>query len=107
MRLTVGRRVGLTFASVLLVVAALGVYGFVSNQLAAARLGETVPAAMDCALAAGEMELYARGAAQVLSGQAAAGTSDLAPIAAARDGFSPRRSAVSSERPRPRRRPRR
>ncbi len=88
MRLTVGRRVGLTFASVLLVVAALGVYGFVSNQLAAARLGETVSAAMDCALAAGEMELYARGAAQVLSGQAAAGTSDLAPIAAARDGFA-------------------
>ena len=57
MRLTVGRRVGLTFAGVLLAVAALGVYGFVSNQLTANRLGETVPAAMDCAVAAGEMEL--------------------------------------------------
>ncbi len=84
MRLTVGRRVGFTFAGLLLAVAALGVYGFVSNQLTATQLGETVPAAMDCAVAAGEMELNARGLAQVFAGQAAAGTSDLGPVAAAR-----------------------
>jgi methyl-accepting chemotaxis protein len=87
MRLTVGRRVGFTFAGLLLAVAALGVYGFVSNQLTATQLGETVPAAMDCAVAAGEMELNARGLAQVFAGQAAAGTSDLGPVAAARQNF--------------------
>jgi hypothetical protein len=88
MRVTLGKRVGFTFAGLLLAVAALGVYGFVSNQLTAAQLGATVPAAMDCAVAAGEMELHARAAAQVLAGQAAAGTSDVAPIAAARSGFA-------------------
>jgi len=96
MRLTVGRRVGLTFAGILLGVAALGVYGFVSNQLTATQLGEKVPAAMDCAVAAGEMELFARGAAQVFAGQAAAGTSDLAAVAASREGFA--RAVVRLER---------
>jgi methyl-accepting chemotaxis protein len=88
MRLTVGRRVGLSFAGVLLAVASLGVYGFLSNRLTVTRMREEVPAAMDCALAAGEMELFARGAAQLLAAQAAAGTSDLAPIAASREGFA-------------------
>jgi methyl-accepting chemotaxis protein len=43
---------------------------------------------MECAVAAGEMELHARAASQVFAGQAAAGTSDLAPIAAAKEGFA-------------------
>jgi methyl-accepting chemotaxis protein len=88
MRITVGRQVGLTFAGLLLAVAALGVYGFVSNQLTARQVGVTVPAAMDCAVAAGELELHARSAAQLFAGQAAAGTSDLAALAPARDGFA-------------------
>jgi methyl-accepting chemotaxis protein len=88
MRLTVGRRVGLSFAGLLLAVGVLGVYGFVSNQRTAAEVGETVPAAMEAAVAAGELELHARGAAQALAGQAAAGTSDLTAVAAARDGFA-------------------
>jgi methyl-accepting chemotaxis protein len=88
MRLTVGRRVGLSFAGLLVAVGALGVYGFVSNQRTAAEVGETVPAAMEAAVAAGELELHARGAAQALAGQAAAGTSDLTAVAAARDGFA-------------------
>jgi methyl-accepting chemotaxis protein len=88
MRLTVGRRVGLSFAGLLVVVGALGVYGFVSNQRTAAQVGETVPAAMESAVAAGELELHARGAAQALAGQAAAATSDLTASNAARDGFA-------------------
>jgi methyl-accepting chemotaxis protein len=88
MRLSVGRQVGLTFAGLLAAVAGLGIYGFVSNQRMATEFGETVPAAIDCAIAAGEMELFARGAAQLLEGQAGAGTSDLAGLAASRDGFA-------------------
>jgi methyl-accepting chemotaxis protein len=88
MRLTVGKRVGLSFAGLLVAVGALGVYGFVSNQRTAAQVGETVPAAMESAVAAGELELHARGASQALAGQAAAATSDLAAAHAARDGFA-------------------
>jgi methyl-accepting chemotaxis protein len=88
MRLSVGRQVGLTFAGLLAAVAGLGIYGFVSNERMATEFGETVPAAIDCAIAAGEMELFARGAAQLLEGQAGAGTSDLGGLAASRDGFA-------------------
>jgi methyl-accepting chemotaxis protein len=43
---------------------------------------------MESAVAAGELELHARGAAQALAGQAAAATSDLTDATAARDGFA-------------------
>jgi methyl-accepting chemotaxis protein len=86
-RLTIGRRVTFTFAGLLGAVAALGVFAFASNQATATQLGESVPAAVDCAVAASEMELFAREATQLLSSQAAAGTSDLGGLAPARDGF--------------------
>jgi methyl-accepting chemotaxis protein len=87
-RLTLGRRVGVTFAGLLLSVAALGVFAFLSNQATATQIGERVPAALDAAAAAGEMELHARAAQQILAGQAAAGTSDLGVVKEARDAFA-------------------
>ncbi len=87
MRLTLGRRVAATFAGLLLVVAGLGTFGLASNQATATQLGAAVPAAVERAVAASELELFARTALQLLAGQAAAGTSDLADLGPARDGF--------------------
>jgi methyl-accepting chemotaxis protein len=86
--LTLGRRVAATFAGLLLAVAGLGTFGLASSQATATQLGAAVPAAVERAVAASEMELFARTALQLLAGQAAAGTSDLAGLGPARAGFA-------------------
>ncbi len=88
MRVTIGLRLAAGFGAVLAVVAALGVYGFVSFRSTAARLESRVSAAVDAFAVSAELGVHAREAFQILGAQSAAGTSDLSGLPALREQFA-------------------
>jgi methyl-accepting chemotaxis protein len=87
MRMTVGKRLGVAIVAVLLGVAALGTWGFITMRQNASELGVKLSSAVTAMAASGEMTLAARQAAQMLQAQASAGTADLAGLADLRATF--------------------
>jgi methyl-accepting chemotaxis protein len=88
MRRTIGYRLAVAFGVVLLAVAALGAFGFVSMRRTAAALETHVLAAAEAYAAAAEMGLRAREAFQIVASQSAAATSDLGGMAALKQAFA-------------------
>ncbi len=88
MRRTIGYRLAIAFGVVLLAVAGLGAFGFLSMRASAAALETRVLTAVEAYGAASEMGLRAREAFQILASQSAAGTSDLKAIASPKDEFA-------------------
>jgi methyl-accepting chemotaxis protein len=86
--MTVGKRLGVGISAVLVVVSALGAWGFVTMRQNASEIGLKLSAAVTAMAASGEMTLAARQATQLLQAQATAGTSDLAELAALRASFA-------------------
>jgi methyl-accepting chemotaxis protein len=85
MRRTIGYRLAQAFGVVLVAVAFLGAFGFLSLRRTAAELETRVGAAAEAYEAAVEMGLRAREAFQIVASQSAAGTSDLALLQGARE----------------------
>ncbi|HEY6002845.1 MAG TPA: methyl-accepting chemotaxis protein [Anaeromyxobacter sp.] len=88
MRMTIGRRLGIAFITILASVAALGGWGFVTMRRNAADVGGRLTRSVAAVSAAGEMTLAARQATQLLQGQAAAGTSELKELPGLRAAFA-------------------
>jgi methyl-accepting chemotaxis protein len=88
MRMTVGKRLGVGILTVLVGVAALGAWGFVTMRQNATEVGVKLSSAVTAMAASGEMTLAARQATQLLQAQASAGTADLADLAALRASFT-------------------
>jgi methyl-accepting chemotaxis protein len=88
MRYTIGSRLAFAFGVVLLSVAALGAFGFLSLRQAAGSLETRVVAAVEAAEAAAEMGVRAREAFQIVASQSSAATSDLSGLGPLRERFA-------------------
>ncbi len=87
MRVTIGQRLGITVVTMLVGVAGLGAWGFVTMRQNGADVGGRLSASVRALSAAGELTLAAHEAAQVLQAQSAAGTSNLSELPRLRARF--------------------